>query len=167
MHGYNMMPCLPALLAEQGAFKSISCETLARLQEKLRRRVASVEVKVLNPPRPGKKCLVLDIDYTLFDLGSAAERPEELGRPYLHHFLKSAYEQYDIVIWSATSMKWIEVKMQQLGVLGNPDYKISFMLDHKAMITVQTERYGERKALTVPGFCCNLGCCADIAKGFA
>ena len=37
-------------------------------QEKLRRRIASVEVKVLNPPRPGKKCLVLDIDYTLFDL---------------------------------------------------------------------------------------------------
>lgn len=27
-----------------------------------------MEVKKLNPPRPGKKCLVLDIDYTLFDL---------------------------------------------------------------------------------------------------
>ena len=38
------------------------------MQEKLRRRIASVNVKVLNPPRPGKKCLVLDIDYTLFDL---------------------------------------------------------------------------------------------------
>ena len=37
-------------------------------QEKLRRRIASVDVKVLHPPRPGKKCLVLDIDYTLFDL---------------------------------------------------------------------------------------------------
>ena len=126
--------------------RDTSPETVARLQEKLRRRVASVEVKVLNAPRTGKKCLVLDIDYTLFDLGSAAERPEELGRPYLHHFLKSAYEDYDIVIWSATSMKWIEVKMQQLGVLGNPDYKITFMLDHKAMITVQTERYGEQNA---------------------
>ena len=30
-------------------------------QEKLRRRIASVNVTVLNPPRPGKKCLVLDI----------------------------------------------------------------------------------------------------------
>ena len=49
-------------------------------QEKLRRRIASVEVKVLNPPREGKKCLVLDIDYTLFDLGGTAERPEELAR---------------------------------------------------------------------------------------
>ena len=27
-----------------------------------------MDIKVLNPPRPGKKCLVLDIDYTLFDL---------------------------------------------------------------------------------------------------
>ena len=113
------------------------------LQEKLRRRVASVDVKVLNAPRTGKKCLVLDIDYTLFDLNSTAERPDELARPYLHHFLKSAYEHYDIVIWSATSMKWVEVKMQQLGVLGHSDYKITFMLDHKAMITVQTEKYGK------------------------
>lgn len=118
------------------------------LQEKLRRRIASVEVKVLNAPRTGKKCLVLDIDYTLFDLGSTAERPEELGRPYLHHFLKAAYVHYDIIIWSATNMKWVEVKMQQLGVLGNPDYKITFMLDHKAMITVQTEKYGKSPAQT-------------------
>lgn len=36
------------------------------MQEKLQRRIASVEVKVLNPPRTGKRCLVLDIDYTLF-----------------------------------------------------------------------------------------------------
>lgn len=27
-----------------------------------------MDIKVFNPPRPGKKCLVLDIDYTLFDL---------------------------------------------------------------------------------------------------
>ena len=102
-----------------------------------------MDVKILNPPREGKKCLVLDIDYTIFDLGSSAERPEELGRPYLHHFMTSAYEHYDLVIWSATSMKWVEVKMQQLGVTNNPNYKITFMLDHKAMITVRTEKYGE------------------------
>lgn len=111
-------------------------------QEKLKRRLSSVDVKILNPPREGKKCLVLDIDYTIFDLGSSAERPEELGRPYLHHFMTSAYEHYDLVIWSATSMKWVEVKMQQLGVTNNPNYKITFMLDHKAMITVRTEKYG-------------------------
>ena len=77
------------------------------LQEKLRRRVNSVEVKVLHPPRRGKKCLVLDIDYTIFDLGSSAERPHELARPYLHQFLAAVWEHFDIVIWSATNMKWV------------------------------------------------------------
>ena len=46
------------------------------------------------------------------------------------------------MIWSATGMKWIEVKMRELGVLSNPNYKIAFMLDSKAMITVFTEQYG-------------------------
>jgi hypothetical protein len=34
-------------------------------------------------------------------------------------------------------MKWVEVKMKELGVLGNPDYKITCLLDHAAMVTVQ------------------------------
>jgi len=47
---------------------------------------------MLNDPRPGKKLLVLDIDYTLFDHRSVAESGLELMRPYLHFFLESAYE---------------------------------------------------------------------------
>lgn len=112
------------------------------VQEKLQRRISSVEVKVISEPRPGKKCLVLDIDYTLFDLGSTAERPDELARPYLHEFLTACYAFYDIIIWSATSMKWVEVKMKELRVLGNENYKVVCLLDHAAMVTVQTERYG-------------------------
>lgn len=54
---------------------------------KLARRLAAVNLTLRNPPRPGKKLLVLDIDYTLFDHRSAAERAEELMRPYLHQFL--------------------------------------------------------------------------------
>ena len=34
--------------------------------EKIQRRVKDYEIKVLNEPRPDKKLLVLDIDYTLF-----------------------------------------------------------------------------------------------------
>lgn len=110
--------------------------------EKLRKRIANYKVEPLNPPREGKKLLVLDIDYTLFDHRSTAENPAELMRPYLHEFLASAYEFYDIAIWSATSMKWVEVKMKELGVLTNPNYKILQLVDHGAMITVHTEKYG-------------------------
>ena len=39
-------------------------------------------------------------------------------------------------------MKWIEVKMRELGVLGSPNFKIMQLVDHGAMITVQTEKYG-------------------------
>lgn len=118
---------------------------------------------MLNPSREGKKLLVLDIDYTLFDHRSAAEQGipfrmtifleknnphtllllgSELMRPYLHEFLTSAYANYDIVIWSATGMKWIEEKMKLLGVSQHNDYKIMFNLDSNAMISVHTAKRG-------------------------
>ncbi|KAJ8779823.1 hypothetical protein J1605_012205 [Eschrichtius robustus] len=109
---------------------------------KISRRVKEYKVEILNPPREGKKLLVLDVDYTLFDHRSCAETGVELMRPYLHEFLTSAYEDYDIVIWSATNMKWIEAKMKELGVSTNANYKITFMLDSAAMITVHTPRRG-------------------------
>jgi ubiquitin-like domain-containing CTD phosphatase 1 len=118
------------------------------VQEKLNRRVKSVNVKIMNPPREGKKLLVLDIDYTLFDLGGTAERPSDLARPFLHEFLSAAYEHWDIVIWSATSMKWVEVKMRELGVLSHPDYKVTFMLDFTAMITVTVHHTFDCKPLS-------------------
>ena len=49
--------------------------------------------------REGKKLLVLDIDYTLFDHRSTAETGVELMRPFLHEFLETAYAHYDIAIW--------------------------------------------------------------------
>ena len=61
---------------------------------KLARRVAAQPLKLLHPPREGKKLLVLDIDYTLFDHRSTAEAPHELARPHLHPFLTAAYEHY-------------------------------------------------------------------------
>ncbi len=33
---------------------------------KIARRVASYDIKLINEPRPNKKLLVLDVDYTLF-----------------------------------------------------------------------------------------------------
>ncbi|KAM9782189.1 ubiquitin-like domain-containing CTD phosphatase 1 [Syngnathus typhle] len=109
---------------------------------KIARRVKDYKVEEMNSPREGKRLLVLDVDYTLFDHKSFAETGQELMRPYLHEFLTSAYEDYDIVIWSATSMKWIDAKMKELGVTDNPNYKITFMLDSAAMITVHTPKRG-------------------------
>ena len=109
---------------------------------KIDARIQKYKINELNKPRDGKKLLVLDIDYTLFDNGSVAETGIELMRPYLHEFLTCSYQCYDIVIWSATGMKWIEEKMKVLGVTNNPNYKIMFYLDHLAMISVHTTKYG-------------------------
>ncbi|KAJ1386112.1 Ubiquitin-like domain superfamily [Sesbania bispinosa] len=111
-------------------------------KHKLTRRINHFKIEPQNPCRKGKKLLVLDIDYTLFDHRSTAENPLQLMRPYLHEFLTAVYSEYDIMIWSATSMKWINLKMGQLGVLDNPNYKITALLDHLAMITVQTPSRG-------------------------
>jgi len=110
--------------------------------DKVAKRVRDYEVKVLNPSRENMKLLVLDIDYTLFDHRSVAEAGWELMRPYLHEFLERAYHHYDIAIWSATNMKWIEEKMKLLGCSSNPNYKLAFYLDSRAMISVETEKYG-------------------------
>ncbi|XP_033209304.1 ubiquitin-like domain-containing CTD phosphatase 1 [Belonocnema kinseyi] len=109
---------------------------------KIQKRIDQYNIQELNPLREGKKLLVLDIDYTLFDHRSVAESGIELMRPYLHEFLTRAYKDYDIVIWSATSMKWINEKMKLLGVTSNTNYKIAFHLDSLAMISVHTPKYG-------------------------
>lgn len=109
---------------------------------KIEKRIKTYDFRVLNEPRPDKLLLVLDIDYTLFDHRSVAETGLELMRPHLHEFLTSAYTDYDIVIWSATSKKWIEAKMKELGVTSNANYRLCMMLDDLAMITVDTPTYG-------------------------
>lgn len=114
----------------------------AENQAKIDMRVKSYQFKQLAEPRPGKKLLVLDIDYTLFDHRSVVERITDLMRPYLHEFLTAVYPYYDIFIWSATSLFWIELKMSQIGVLNNPNYNITALVDYDAMISIESEKYG-------------------------
>ncbi|XP_066973890.1 ubiquitin-like domain-containing CTD phosphatase 1 [Macrobrachium rosenbergii] len=135
----NLPPVINDLDIEE---EEVAIENRSEYLQKVEKRVREYEVKILNDMRPGKKLLVLDIDYTLFDHRSTAETGAELMRPFLHEFLTSAYKSYDIAIWSATSMKWIEEKMKLLGVSSHPDYKIVFYLDSLAMITVETQKYG-------------------------
>ncbi|XP_037949082.1 ubiquitin-like domain-containing CTD phosphatase 1 [Teleopsis dalmanni] len=127
------------IVVEEKAFR---IENSKVYLSKIQRRIRDYKITEINPPRDGKRLLVLDIDYTLFDHRSAAESGAELMRPYLHEFLESAYEHYDIVIWSATGMRWIEEKMRLLGVTTNTNYKIMFYLDSNAMISVHTSDRG-------------------------
>ena len=88
----------------------------------------------------------LSSDYTLFDHQTVADNAQQLQRPYLHEFLTRAYaKNYDIIIWSATNMKWIEAKMNGLGVSKNPNYKIICYLDSWAMIEVYLEEKGLKR----------------------
>ncbi|XP_065317694.1 ubiquitin-like domain-containing CTD phosphatase 1 isoform X1 [Gordionus sp. m RMFG-2023] len=138
------------------------CQRVENL-DKIEKRVLNYNIKSYHEPREGKYLLVLDIDGTIFDHKSYAERGSELMRPYLHEFLNTVYNYYDICIWSATKMKYIEAKVIQMGIIRSSpsnqiqnslsashndsppqasEYKINFFLDHNAMINVYTEKSG-------------------------
>jgi ubiquitin-like domain-containing CTD phosphatase 1 len=112
------------------------------VQEKLEFVIGNSEIALINPPRRGKKLLVLDLDYTLFDMKGAPESGNymDLKRPYTDELLKAVYPFYDIVIWSQTSWRWLEIKLTELGILTNPNYKIAFVLDKTTMFTVEGAR---------------------------
>lgn len=131
---------------DDGEYENIAIMDQEVYLNKITRRVNEYPVKIFNKPREGAKLLVLDIDYTLFDHRSPAERAIELQRPYLHEFLTRAYRKgYDIIIWSATGMKWIESKMNILGVSTNPNYKIVCYLCSYAMVEVYLEVKGLKR----------------------
>lgn len=109
-------------------------------RRRLERRVTSTEFRIINPPRLGKKLLVLDLDYTLFDCRSAADNFNDLARPGLHPFLASVYRFYDIVVWSQTSWRWLEAKLTELSMLSSEHYKLSFVLDRTSMFEIQSWR---------------------------
>ncbi|EIM89778.1 HAD subfamily IIID h, partial [Stereum hirsutum FP-91666 SS1] len=120
---------------------------------KVKEYTKKLKLNIINPPREGKRLLVLDIDYTILDtkpLTSGALPPAECARPGLHEFLSAVYPYYDICIWSQTSWIWLETKLVELGMLGsNQPYKVCFaatffcMLDKTSMFTVFSQREGE------------------------
>ncbi|KAF5380942.1 hypothetical protein D9615_004109 [Tricholomella constricta] len=97
---------------------------------KVKEATEKLNINVIHPLRPGKKLLVLDIDYTILDtkpLTSGILPPAECARPLLHEFLEAVYPYYDICIWSQTSWIWLETKLVELGMIGsNRNYQISF-----------------------------------------
>lgn len=121
-------------------------EDVALSRRRLERRLAHTTIELIHPPRDGKRLLVLDLDYTLFDCKSRAPTVAELGRPGLHTFLAAAYEHYDLCVWSQTSWRWLEAKITELAMLTAPDYRICFVLDRTAMFSVTSVRGKRRKS---------------------
>jgi ubiquitin-like domain-containing CTD phosphatase 1 len=110
----------------------------------------------MNEPRESKPLMVLDLDHTLLDFSSKALQREGVGgtlastaivkamkRPYMDSFLTSAYQYYDLVVWSQTSWRWLETKLIELGMLTHAGYKFCFVLDKTSMFSVvSTKRDG-------------------------
>ena len=112
---------------------------------KLETRFQRANIVQLNAPRKTKTA-VFDIDFTFFDLGGTSERPEELLRPYTKEFMTYINVDlgFDIIIWSANSMKWIMVKLKELGLVGDDvPFKITACMDYTAMLTLSTSELGE------------------------
>ncbi|KAI0780617.1 HAD subfamily IIID h [Trametes elegans] len=118
-----------------------------RNRRRVEQHTKKLKPNLINPLRPGKRLLVLDIDYTILDtkpLTSGALPPHECARPGLHEFLEAVYPHYDICIWSQTSWIWLETKLVELGILGGiRSYKIAFVLDKTCMFTVFSVRDGQ------------------------
>ncbi len=99
--------------------------------DNLQKFTESTEVHLINPPRGSvddnthKPLLVIDLDHTLLDFSSRTLTENgatamdigtrddavanQLKRPYMDEFLTWTYKYYDLVIWSQTSWKWLEV----------------------------------------------------------
>eukprot|EP01125_Pyxidicula_operculata_P021457 TRINITY_DN826_c0_g1_i1.p1 TRINITY_DN826_c0_g1~~TRINITY_DN826_c0_g1_i1.p1 ORF type:complete len:328 (-),score=65.24 TRINITY_DN826_c0_g1_i1:90-1073(-) len=118
--------------------------------DKIQTRIKSYKPFELSKPITNKKLLVLDVDYTFFDHCSSASNPLVLRRPYINFMLETVYPFYDIIIWSATSMKWIELKMKELQIVTSKNFNITAYFDYNAMITVHTEKYGVYNTKPLP-----------------
>eukprot|EP00162_Nutomonas_longa_P013042 comp21387_c0_seq1/m.46154 comp21387_c0_seq1/g.46154 ORF comp21387_c0_seq1/g.46154 comp21387_c0_seq1/m.46154 type:complete len:372 (+) comp21387_c0_seq1:77-1192(+) len=125
----------------------------AENQIKLQQRIRALNIQFINPPRPGKRLLVLDLDYTLWDHKTQQPNIEGVKRPFCDEMMASAYEHYDIAIWSQTHWSALEAKITELGFLTSPRFKICFVLDRTMMFSVTSnirgkgERVHEVKAL--------------------
>ncbi|KAG7558286.1 hypothetical protein FFLO_02756 [Filobasidium floriforme] len=112
-------------------------------------KISECPINLINPPRPGKKLLVLDLDYTLVDskpLLAGSLPPLECVRPTLHEFLEKAYEDYDIVIWSQTNYWWLESKLYECGIIGDETkrHKLLCVCDRKSMFPIFGQKNGQK-----------------------
>ena len=133
---------------EPGGPFVISDNDMCKIEKRV--QLGADVIDVCSPPDPTKKLLMLDIDYTFFDHRTPAENALQLKRPFLDEFLTAAFTRYNIGIWSATSRRWIDLKLQELGVMryqnyehGSPvPWRVSIIMDARAMVSTNSVKYG-------------------------
>lgn len=135
-------------------------------EENLQKFTQHTQVHIINPPRISStgKCkplLVLDLDHTLLDfsaksltenghsehsIGSVDDHiANNLKRPHMDDFLTWTYKYYDLVVWSQTSWRWLEIKLTELGMISHPGYKICFVLDKTSMFKIVSSKRSGKK----------------------
>jgi len=114
---------------------NVLTETRAKFEKDLGEILKKCEINIINQPRKGKKLLVLDLDYTLYDMKGMRKVHNQmlLKRPFTDEFMTALYPHYDFVVWSQTSWRALEMKLTELGMLQHPSYCISFVLDKPVM----------------------------------
>ncbi|GHJ83719.1 hypothetical protein NliqN6_0121 [Naganishia liquefaciens] len=119
-----------------------------RNQRLVQHRIEKCQIDIMNEPREGKGLLVLDLDYTIVDtepLLKGSLPTSHCLRPGLHEFLEQVYPFYDIAVWSQTHWRWLESKLVEMGMIGDPtrNYKIAFVTDKTSMFPIFGKRDGK------------------------
>lgn len=112
------------------------------VRRKLKKISETFTITFIAQPRPQKRLLVLDLDYTLFDMKTESSDLRSLKRPFTHRMLRMLYPYYEFVVWSQTSWRWLELKLTELGCLTDPEYQIMFVMDKSTMPSVTSTKKG-------------------------
>jgi ubiquitin-like domain-containing CTD phosphatase 1 len=122
--------------------------------QRLQAAIQATQIQMITPPREGKRLLVVDLDYCIFDCKSSAPI-QQCKRPFTDDMLAQVYPFYDLVFWSQTKWHWVEAKLTELGLLTHSQFSISWCMDRSSMFTVTSmdrnglPRVHEVKALEV------------------
>ncbi|GAA5857203.1 hypothetical protein JCM8547_009368 [Rhodosporidiobolus lusitaniae] len=134
---------------EEARKKAFQAVQSVRNRRKLKEAAEKLELSVMNAPRPGKKLLVLDLDYCVLDT-KGWQLPEFstalFTRPYLHEMLSILAPHYDFIFWSQTHWRWLETKLVEMDLIGPSQrnkYNIVTTLDSSPMFSVYSERNGK------------------------
>merc|ERR1712107_44767 len=113
--------------------------------QRLQAAILATDIRVLQAPREGRRLLVLDLDYTVFDCKSSASI-ERCKRPFTDELLVGVYPFYDICVWSQTRWHYVEAKLTELGLLMHPQFSISWCMDRSSMFSVSSmDRHGQTR----------------------